>query len=154
MKRPETPGPHGGQISFPGGARDESDKDDVSVALRETEEEIGVDRNTIEVWGGLKTEFTLVSKYWITPFIGRIPYPSTFKPSKDEVDRLLIVPLSHLMDDANSSLDKYNWKGVEFPSYLFKYKEDVIWGLTARVLYNLISLLTTGKETTTRWPPA
>jgi 8-oxo-dGTP pyrophosphatase MutT (NUDIX family) len=154
MKRPDSTGPHGGQISFPGGGRDKSDQDDLSVALRETEEEIGVQRDLIEVWGGLKTEFTMVSRYWVTPFVGKIPYPGTFCPSKDEVDRLLVIPFEHLMNPNYFSLEKYNWKGLEFPSYLYKYKDDVIWGLTARVLYNLISLLTTGEESDTRWPPA
>ncbi len=154
MKRPDYQGPHGGQISFPGGARDESDRDELSVALRETEEEIGIRNELIEIWGGLKTESTTVSRYWISPFIGRIPYPSSFNPNKDEVDRLLIVPLSYLMNPACFSLDTYNWKGFEIPSYLYTYKDDVIWGLTARILFNLISLLTTGKEPNSRWPPA
>ena len=154
MKRPDYPGAHGDQISFPGGARDDLDQDDRYTSLRETEEEIGISRETIEIWGRLKTEHTSVSRYWISPFVGSIPYPSSFAPDDNEVERLLIIPLKHLMNPEHFSIDTYNWKGFSFPSYLYKYKRDVIWGLTARILFNLISLLTTGKESDSRWPPA
>lgn len=154
MKRPDKQGPHGGQISFPGGSRDNSDVDDLSAALRETEEEIGVDRNQIEVWGGLKTEFTSISRFWISPFVGKIPYPSQFQPNESEVERLLVVPFSHLVDSATFSVETFNWKGFEVPSYLFNYQEDTIWGLTARILNNLILFLKEGKESDSRWPPS
>lgn len=154
MKRPENQGPHGGQISFPGGSRDEQDTDDLSVALRETEEEIGVDRDQIEVWGGLKAEYTSISRFWISPFVGSVPYPWQFQPNESEVERLLVVPFSHLIDSATFSVGTYRWKGFEVPSYLFNYKEDVIWGLTARILNNLILLLSEGKEADSRWPPS
>ncbi len=141
MKRPDYPGPHGGQISFPGGSKDGTDKDDLSVALRETEEEFGIDRDDIEIFGGLSTEYTEVSKYWVTPFVGWVPYPYEFRTSETEVERLIIIPLSHLMDPANFAKDSYNWKGYKVPSYLYTYGDDVIWGLTARILFNFFSLL-------------
>ncbi len=146
MMRPDDPGPHGGQISFPGGSRDPHDKDDLSAALRETEEEIGVDRNAIEVWGGLNTQHTSASKYWVTPFVGQVPYPCDFTPNKVEVERLIIVPFAHLTDPANFEAGEYSWRGYDFPSYLYTYGEDVIWGLTARILFDFISLLTQGRE--------
>ncbi len=154
MKRPDYEGPHGGQISFPGGAKDESDGSNLGAALRETEEEIGVSRDVIDIWGGLKAEFTSVSRYWVTPFVGLVPFPYSFKPNEAEVERLLIIPLDHLLNPENFSIDTYNWKGFEFPSYLYTFNDDVIWGLTARILFNLISLLTKGEESNSRWPPA
>ncbi len=153
MKRPNDQGPHSGQISFPGGSRDESDNDESSVALRETEEEFGVNRDSIELWGRLKPQFTSVSNFWVTPFVGILPYPANFSPSKTEVERLLIIPFSLLRSNHSFSVGTYNWKGFEVPSYLYRYKHDVIWGLTARILFNLITLIETGCESNDPWPP-
>jgi 8-oxo-dGTP pyrophosphatase MutT (NUDIX family) len=146
MKRPDYPGVHGDQISFPGGRKDRTDRDDLETALRETEEEIGVKQDHIEVWGSLSTQHTLASRYFITPFIGRIPYPYKFTPDPREVERLIIIPFARLLEPATYSHGIYNWKGMEFESDLYQHGNDIIWGLTARILNNLISLLKTGQE--------
>ncbi len=146
IKRPDYPGVHGDQISFPGGGKDEGDRDHLETALRETEEEIGVKQDHVEVWGALSTQHTMASGYWITPFIGRIPYPYEFKPDKREVERLIIIPFSHLMDPATHSYGIYTWKGMEFEGDLYQYGDDIIWGLTARILNSLINLMRTGRE--------
>lgn len=146
MKRPDYQGVHGDQISFPGGRKDKTDKDDLETALRETEEEIGVRQDQIEVWGALSTQKTLASSYFITPFIGRIPYPYDFRPDPREVERLIVIPFSRLLEPETYSYGYYNWKGMEFESDLYQYGRDIIWGLTARILNNLISLLKTGRE--------
>ncbi len=153
MKRPQYQGPHSGQISFPGGSRDELDSNNSNVALRETEEEFGIDRNSIEIWGRLKPQFTTVSSFWVTPFVGLLPYPASFCPNKEEVERLLIIPFNHLKTSHSFSIGTYNWKGFDVPSYLYRYQNDVIWGLTARILYNLITLIDTGQESDDPWPP-
>lgn len=152
MKRPENQGPHGGQISFPGGSREVSDQTNLSAALRETEEEFGIARDTIEVWGRLQPQFTSVSRFWVTPFVGKLPYPGNFNPNKDEVERLLVIPFAHLTHPDSFAIDTYRWRGYDVPSYLYRFKDDVIWGLTARILFNLITLLNTGKESNSRWP--
>lgn len=154
MKRPEYQGPHGGQISFPGGAKETSDADDLEVAVRETEEEFGINKKAIEVWGRLAVQQTNVSSFWVTPFVGAISYPTTFKPDKKEVERLLIIPFDHLTNGQNFKIDTYSWKGFKVPSYLYSFNNDVIWGLTARILFNLIHLIKTGEESDTQWPPA
>jgi len=146
MKRPDGPGPHDGQISFPGGARDLADEDARQTALRETEEEIGIAREAITLWGRLSDSCTLASRYWITPFVGKILYPSTFHPNRQEVERLLIIPFTHLLDQTHFSVERYSWKGGEYTTLIFRYRQDVIWGLTARLLHNLISLLQNGSE--------
>jgi 8-oxo-dGTP pyrophosphatase MutT (NUDIX family) len=146
MMRPDYPGVHGGQISFPGGKRGEADKDNLSTALRETQEEIGIKRNDIEVWGRLSTFQTRTSDFCVTPFVGRIPYPYEFRPDPEEVDRLIIVPFSYLLDPKNSTFGDFVFKGYSFPSYMFSYKKDVIWGFTARILNSFITFLRTGQE--------
>jgi 8-oxo-dGTP pyrophosphatase MutT (NUDIX family) len=146
IKRTEAPGPHGGQISFPGGARDEADKDDLCTALRETEEEIGVDRNQIEVWGELIPSFTEASKYWVTPFVGKIPSPHDFHPNSAEVERLFFIPLTHLLDRSHFSIESCPWKHGLYTTYIFRYGKETIWGLTAQFLNSFLTLLRHGKE--------
>ena len=146
MMRPDYPGVHGAQISFPGGKRDDGDEDDLSAALRETEEEIGVKREDIEVWGRLNTFHTQASAFCVSPFVGKIPYPYDFKPDPAEVDRLIIIPFSHILDPKNSRFGDFNFKGYSFPSQMYYYKNDIIWGLTARILKSFISFLRTGQE--------
>ncbi len=145
-KRPDYPGIHGDQISFPGGGREEDDKDDLETALRETEEEIGVKKDEVDVWGALSTQRTLSSSFWITPFVGSIPYPYNFKPDSREVERLLIIPFSHLLNSASYSYGPFNWKGMMFESDLYRYENDIIWGLTARIINRLVTLIKTGRE--------
>jgi len=145
-KRTLTVRDHRGQISFPGGVRSSKDPHLLATALRETEEEIGVDRNVIEVWGRINQSHTLGSGYWISPFVGLVPYPYEFKPNNVEVERLIIVPFSHLLDPANFSEGTYDWGGQTWMTQLYTYGDDVIWGLTARLLYNFLTLLTSGQE--------
>lgn len=146
MKRPDYPGVHGDQISFPGGGKEKEDRDDLETALRETHEEIGVKPEHVDVWGALSTQQTVTSKYRITPFVGSIPYPYEFRPDSREVERLILIPFSRLLDPETYTYGTYNWKGLEFESDLYRYGNDIIWGLTARILNNLITLIKTGRE--------
>jgi 8-oxo-dGTP pyrophosphatase MutT (NUDIX family) len=146
MKRPDYPGVHGDQISFPGSGKEKEDRDDLETALRETHEEIGVKPEHVDVWGALSTQQTVTSKYRITPFVGSIPYPYEFRPDSREVERLILIPFSRLLDPETYTYGTYNWKGLEFESDLYRYGNDIIWGLTARILNNLITLIKTGRE--------
>ncbi len=137
---------HSGQISFPGGGRDAADEDDLATALRETHEEIGVEPDAIETWGGLNPEPTAGSGYWVSPFVGLIPFPYDFKLDAYEVERLVIVPFSHLLDPANMTAGMSNYGGRMYRAYEYTYGDDVIWGATARMLNNFLTLLTTGRE--------
>lgn len=146
MKRPDYPGVHGDQISFPGGGKEKEDRNDLETALRETHEEIGVKPEHVDVWGTLSTQQTVTSKYRITPIVGSIPYPYEFRPDSREVERLILIPFSRLLDPETYTYGTYNWKGLEFESDLYRYGNDIIWGLTARILNNLIILIKTGRE--------
>ena len=132
---------HKGQISFPGGAEDEGDIDLRMTALRETEEEIGLAEEDVEVWGALDDMIT-ISDFVVTPYVGRVtraaPYP--FAPSGYEVAELLEVPLPHLLDPANEHAQPTEWRGMPVRPPAYQYGRHLIWGATARMLGQLLAL--------------
>lgn len=140
-KRTETLEYHKGQICFPGGSRHEEDRDLRSTALRETYEEIGVRPEDVEILGELDRMSTLTSNFLVTPFVGIIPYPYDFNVNKDEIDELVEVPLSALMDKASYREESYIIDGVEHTGGIFEYRGRVIWGATARMLKQFLELV-------------
>ena len=132
---------HKGQISFPGGAEDPGDADLVMTALRETEEEIGLQREDVEVIGQLDDLIT-ISNFIVTPYVGRItrPAPYPFAPSGFEVAELLEVPLPHLHEPSNVLREPAPWRDRLVPPPSYRFGEHLIWGATARVLGQFLQL--------------
>lgn len=132
---------HKGQICFPGGSYQSGDTTLLQTALRETEEETGLIARDIEVLGELDDDSTISSRYVISPFVALIPYPYVFKPNHNEIKQIISIPLSELTDElhfqkSSSDPDK------QYPiSYNYRYREHIIWGVTARILNQLIELL-------------
>jgi 8-oxo-dGTP pyrophosphatase MutT (NUDIX family) len=141
---------HKGQISFPGGAQDPGDVDLLHTALRETEEEIGLQREDVEVLGQLDDIIT-ITNFLVTPYVGRItrPAPYPFAPSGYEVAELLEVPLPHLLDPASYNPEPVPWRDrlVGPPSY--SYGRHVIWGATGRILQQFLALIRAHTEADT-----
>jgi 8-oxo-dGTP pyrophosphatase MutT (NUDIX family) len=136
---------HKGQISLPGGGRDPEDPDLITTALRETHEEIGVDPAHIEVLGAID-QIKTISNFIVTPYVGwldRYPYEWVF--SVHEVDYLLEVPVDHLRDPANFVPDRrrVNGREVVIPSY--RWKHDLIWGATGRMVSNFLDIWETAR---------
>jgi len=133
---------HKGQISFPGGASDDSDGDLASTALRETEEELGVRPDDVEIIGQLDDMVT-ISNFRVTPYVGLLrtnsEYP--FVLNTTEVARVVEVPLPHLLDDHNLELEVRQHKGKEVLVPAYTYESHRIWGATARMLRQLLDLL-------------
>ncbi len=132
---------HKGQISFPGGAEDPGDVDLKMTALRETEEEIGLAEEDVEVWGQLD-DFITISDFVVTPYVGRVtrPAPYPFAPSGYEVAELLEVPLPHLLDPANLNTTPVAWRDHQVPPPSYNFGQHVIWGATARMLDQFLEL--------------
>ena len=132
---------HKGQICFPGGSYQSGDTTLLQTALRETEEETGLIARDIEVLGELDDDSTISSRYVISPFVALIPYPYVFKPNHNEIKQIISIPLSELTDEfhfqqSSSDPDK------QYPiSYNYHYREHIIWGVTARILNQLVELL-------------
>lgn len=136
---------HKGEISFPGGMKDPGDATLLDTALREAFEEMGILPSDVEILGEVD-DVPTNSRFLIRPFIGTIPYPYDFKPSSAEVAAVLEVPLFALMNRANrrDEIRIKNGKLVNAPT--FAYEGNLIYGATARVLDNFLSLIETALE--------
>jgi 8-oxo-dGTP pyrophosphatase MutT (NUDIX family) len=131
---------HGGQISFPGGRAEESDAGIIDTALRETEEEIGLPRQQVEVLGTLP-DYHTVTGYRVTPVVGWVEPPVSFKPDPFEVADVFEVPLSFFLDAANHQRHSLMRDGVERFYYAMPYNGRYIWGATAGMLVTLQRVL-------------
>jgi 8-oxo-dGTP pyrophosphatase MutT (NUDIX family) len=127
---------HPGQVSFPGGKIDKGDADPRASALRETEEEIGLDRAHIEPIGYLDLYMTTLG-YRIVPVIARVKPGFSLKLNVSEVDATFEVPLAFLMDQNNVQRHSREWQGMIRHYYAFTFGERYIWGVTAGILRNL-----------------
>jgi 8-oxo-dGTP pyrophosphatase MutT (NUDIX family) len=135
---------HAGQISFPGGRMDVGDADAVATALRETEEEIGLDRRHIEVIGSLPT-YTTITCYIVTPVVAIVRPPFDLKLDTFEVAEAFEVPLQFLMSPQNHRRHHFEFEGSarQFLSmpWTDARREYFIWGATAAMLRNLYRFL-------------
>jgi 8-oxo-dGTP pyrophosphatase MutT (NUDIX family) len=127
---------HPGQISFPGGKIESSDADPLAAALRETEEEIGLDRGHVEPLGYLDLYMTTLG-YRIVPTIARVKPGFALNLNIAEVDNVFEVPLAFVMDRANVQRHARDWQGMTRHYYAITFGERYIWGVTAGILCNL-----------------
>jgi 8-oxo-dGTP pyrophosphatase MutT (NUDIX family) len=127
---------HAGQIAFPGGKIDDGDADAVVAALRETEEETGLERSFIEPIGFLDGYVTRTS-YKVVPVVALVRPGFTLRPTADEVSDVFEVPLRFLMSAENHAQHSLNWKGKTRFYYAMPYGERYIWGATAGMIHNL-----------------
>lgn len=127
---------HPGQIAFPGGKQEESDADVIATALREAREEIGLPEDAVRVLGVLPTHETVTS-FTVTPVIGLIERDFTITPERGEVEEVFRVPLSHVTDKSNFSVQGRRWLGQRRHYYTVPFGPYYIWGATARILRGL-----------------
>ena len=128
---------HPGQIAFPGGKREDTDVDISRTALREAHEEIGLEPSAVEILGQLPTHET-VTGFAVTPVLGRII--SDFDPTAEqgEVAEVFSVPLKHVTDLQNFSIQSRRWRRQRRYYYAVPYGPYYIWGATARILRRII----------------
>lgn len=133
---------HAGQIAFPGGKIDATDQGPIAAALREAEEEIGLDPSLVEPVGYLDP-YLSSSGYRIIPVVAMIPKPFTLTLNKDEVETVFEVPLGFLMDPANHEIHEREWRGAQRRYFAMPYGERYIWGVTAGIIRALYERLFT-----------
>jgi len=140
-KRTEKVKEHKGQISFPGGAYDSSDGTLVNTALRECAEEIGLVDYDVEVLGELDDTLTITSRYIISPFVGFIPSSYQFRVNREEIEDIIEIPISALLDKGCLRQEtEIVMDGKEITSYSYHYQGQVIWGATASILNQFLSI--------------
>ncbi|MDX3926904.1 MAG: CoA pyrophosphatase [Shinella sp.] len=128
---------HSGQIAFPGGAVDETDRGPEEAAMREAEEEISLDRRFVEPVGRLP-HYKALSGFSITPVLAVVQPGFQLIPNPEEVESVFDVPLSFLMNPANHKQGSGVWLGGERHYYRMPYEGRNIWGITAgivRIIY-------------------
>jgi 8-oxo-dGTP pyrophosphatase MutT (NUDIX family) len=139
-KRSEEVKYHKGEISFPGGVVDEEDKELINTALREAYEEIGLKESDVQIIGVLD-DIVTITEFIVTPIVGLFPYPYPFKVSVAEIAELFEVPLSFLLDENCFSEREIFRGGQNEVVYSYQYEKHVIWGATARILKQLLDLI-------------
>jgi 8-oxo-dGTP pyrophosphatase MutT (NUDIX family) len=132
---------HKGQFSFPGGVVQRSDGSVVETALREAREEIGLERDSVEVLGVFDDIPTTVTNFVITPVLGLAVGAPVFRPDGREIERVIEIPLSHLLRPDAFRVEQWEREGMRRPVVFVSYGEDVVWGTTGRILRELLDAL-------------
>ncbi len=127
-------GPHGGQISFPGGKQERADPDLSYTALRETHEEVGVNPDHIRVIGKLTPLYVPHSNYMILPVVGFVDTLPEFVPDKKEVAGVIISSLASLFHPGSKKTMILNRAGLEITAPYYDVSGHRVWGATAMIM--------------------
>ena len=142
IRRASTLRAHSGEIAFPGGGVDATDTSPVMTALREAQEEIGLDPARAEVLGVLPPVFTVVSNYLIIPIVAYLPHGlGLLSLQASEVTEVLLAPLWKLSDSTIMHTEEWTRGGIARTVYFFDYETYRIWGATGRMLNELLEVL-------------
>lgn len=134
---------HAGEIAFPGGRQDDQDSNLTETALREAEEEIGLDRTQARVLATLPATSTFVTGYVIHPVIAAIPSGLAWNLSPREVDAVLELPVSAVRE--GKSTTRIERRGITFETDAYIVDEHIIWGATARIIDHLLERMASGE---------
>ncbi len=138
-RRTEKVESHKGQVSFPGGGCDENETTPEETALRETEEELGIDALQVRILGRL-TNMITISSFRVTPVVGVIKWPTVLRVGQDEVERVFTIPLNWLADSRNRW--EFTMPGRKrFLIAYHPYDGELLWGATARMTVDFLKVL-------------
>ena len=132
-------GSHGGEVSFPGGMYEEEDNTLQNTALRESQEETGLDKAKVNILGPIDT---VVSRFnvSVTPYVGIVPDDIELNDNSDEIEACFRVPLSFLLEDKRHRNDEINRNGDIFFMPAYQYDPYIIWGLTAMITVDFLNI--------------
>ncbi|HWQ13194.1 MAG TPA: CoA pyrophosphatase [Roseiflexaceae bacterium] len=130
---------HRGEVSLPGGATDPEDDGPAATALRECEEELGVDPATVAIWGTLTPIYIPPSNFRITPVVGFSARPPALQINDREVSAVITVTLRELLDPARVVVEQWTLRGLEVRVPFFAIAGHKVWGATALMLSELVA---------------
>lgn len=133
---------HTGEVSFPGGRRDAGDVDLWDTATREAMEEIDLEPSSVERIGELHHLATVTSQSFIVPYVGVLPGRPQLTANDDEVDAILHVRMSELLDPDVYRSERWSWEGFDRDIHFFELVGDTIWGATGSMLVDLLGRIT------------
>ncbi|HEY3390501.1 MAG TPA: CoA pyrophosphatase [Prolixibacteraceae bacterium] len=134
IRRPSTMRNHGGQIAFPGGRYEPTDNDLIDTALRESFEEIGTDKNQVEIIGALTPLYVNVSNFTMNPYIGWSETMPKFKIDSSEVDGIFIIPVEKFLHHESNQFKEVSTSRGKLEVPGFYIDELFIWGATAMII--------------------
>lgn len=137
---------HAGEISFPGGVCNPGEKTR-DTALRETCEEIGIEPSTVDILGTLDEVYS-IHNYNVTPYVGYIPGNPAWRLNISEIDRVIEVPVAHLLNPSYFRIEEWGWQGRNYPVYFYRFQDEDIWGMTALIVMNFLDLVFRGDTKT------
>ncbi len=132
---------HAGQVSFPGGGREEGDEALADTALRETREELGFSTEEVEILGPLTPLYVPASHNCVYPFVAYTPRRPPFRPDPLEVAELLEIPLVTILDPTIRHEDRVERDGTEFVIPYYAIRGHKIWGATAAILAEFLAMI-------------
>ncbi|MBN2216375.1 MAG: CoA pyrophosphatase [Pirellulales bacterium] len=141
---------HAGQVSLPGGAV-EPGETSAGAAIREFHEELGAEGLNVELLGRLTPLYVATSNFRVEPWVGAAAQRGDMRPNQQEVDRLLEVPLNHLLDPSHFGRHQREKEGRRFEVPHFAWEDYLIWGATCMILGEFITLLGRLDEQNERW---
>jgi len=139
--RPTYEGIHSGQISLPGGRFELTDENLIQTALRETDEEIGVDPAEVTIIGQLTELYIPPSNYLVQPYVGFTSGSPVFHPQPKEVEQIIEIPVRQLLDEQNVVEKEISVAGIQFSTPSFVIDGTTIWGATAMILNEFKEIL-------------
>ncbi len=136
---------HSGEVSFPGGRWEPQDPSCAATALREAQEEIGLDPDRVRLLGELRPLRT-VSRFLVTPVVGYIPWPQALRPDPREVSRIFSIPLAWLCEPGNYRVSPY--PAPDHPEtrdvvFFDEFEGELLWGISARIALDLLGCVLT-----------
>jgi len=140
IKRGSTLSHHSGEWAFPGGMSEEFDESPMHTALRETNEELGIDPADIDVWCGMApVETSTGFKVW--PFAGRVADQTVFKLQEREVEEVVEIPVKVFVDDRSKRTITLIRNGDTRLISAYAYEDRIIWGASARIISNIFDIV-------------